>query len=326
MRGDSESNRSFDRDAILAPAFDALAAEADGYGERRRLRRLAKSVRSGDEATNRSIGHALGSDPEDASLGSTIVRVADGTSREGVPWLQGTLAYPVVLFVTALIVLCGLSLIVIPEMESMFDSFGLSLPGPTRLVFMVSHGLWSPIFWGAVAVLLAGIGLIAVAGRVPGGVRLPLVDRIRWSGSSGELVTMSRFCRALAASLSQEMSVPQAIEAAAASCGDRRLERSAAQLIADAGAVRREFAEPVSASLFPGNVLVAVRGADGESREAAIQLLRTLAEMYRERAAMRSRAGSSLLAAVMIIGVAILIGFTYAALMLPLVQLITGLT
>ena len=318
MNGESESKRLSDRDDLLGPAsdaLDALAAEADGYGERRRLRRLAKSVRSGDEPTDGSM-----------SLGATIVRAADGTSREGVPWVQGTLAYPIVLFVTALIILCGLSLLVIPEMESLFDSFGLSLPGPTRLVLMVSHGLWSPVFWATIAVLLAGVGIVAVAGRLPGGIRLPLVDRIRWSGSSGELVAMSRFCREFAASLSQGVAVSGAIRAAGANCGDRRLERSASRLIADAGRDRTEFAGTLSASLFPGNVLVAVRGADGERRDAAIELLWTLAEMYRERAAMRSRAGSSLLAAMMIIAVAFMIGFTYVAMMMPLVQLITGLS
>src|SRR6056297_2854737 len=246
MNGESESRRSLDRDDLLGPALDALAAETDGYSERRRLCRLAKSVRSGDEPTDASM-----------SLGATIVRVADGTSQQGVPWGQGTLAYPIVLFVTALVILCGLSLLVIPEMESMFDSFGLSLPGPTRLVFMVSHGLWSPIFWTSVVVLLAGVGIVAVAGRLPGGIRLPLVDRVPWSGSSGELVAMSRFCQAFAASLSQGLSVSEAIRAAGANCGDRRLERSASRLIADAGSDRKEFAGTLSASLFPGNVLVA---------------------------------------------------------------------
>lgn len=52
----------------------------------------------------------------------------------------------------------------------------------------------------------------------------------------------------------------------------------------------------------------------------------TLAEIYHERAAMRSHAGSSLIGAVMIIAVAFLIGFTYIALMMPLFQLISGLS
>lgn len=342
----------------LLPAIDALAREPLPRAERQRLTQLSRMLSrddhervdgkprpdfSGKEFTwlqhdplltafrpiDSRLDHATAGTETDGNTGGVGTAIAEiaGTAEEiRYPLFRTYLIYPFVVFVLSILILAGLCLLVVPPFEKMFDEFALTLPTPTWVLFLLSHLLLSRVFWLGFLPLLIVFATLAVVRRWPTPVRLPIIGRFRMAGSTMELLAMSHFSQRLADLLAADVPLAEALRMAGNRCGHRGLESSAAMLAADSQRGWANLLHSPSAPLFPRNLVLAVAGDGGPSDRVNVRLLETLAALYRERANVRQQGGSTILGIVAVVFVAGLVGLIYLALMMPLVQLITGLT
>ena len=158
-------------------------------------------------------------------------------------------------------------------------------------------------------------------------MRLPLVGRpIR-------LNLVARWCDALRIGVSAGLPLPEAVEMASDAVRSPRLRRDARYLIA-----RLEKGQPLSARggddrasadtpeqmlMLPATVPVAIQLASGHNDLPAT--LQSLTDLYERQAELRVVSVPAVLTPVMVIVVAITIGFVLLALMLPMVQMLDDL-
>jgi type IV pilus assembly protein PilC len=139
--------------------------------------------------------------------------------------VRSAMIYPAVLIALTFLAVIVLSVFVLPRFQVFFDSLSVKLPLTTRALLAITHFVQS---WWWVLLLLAAltaIGLVVMR-RTPNG-RLTL-DRLMLkmpiAGSLIELVALERFCRVLSTLVRTQVHLPEALELAGSSTGNRVFE------------------------------------------------------------------------------------------------------
>lgn len=326
-----------DRRATLVPALMAMSDEMVSSGERRRLTELAQAVDSLEDAADvgaasddrlagwLAVGELAGTpDGSPLPLGEVLKRIdaASADTLRRFPWTS--LAYPTTVLLLSLAVFTGVSLLLVPPFEQLFNDFGLSLPVPTLVVIGMSHLLRTPGFWFVLAILAVVVaGLMAIRFRYGEG-QMPWSGRVRLAGSITELRAMSRFAGRLAELAAAGIPVGDSLRRAGRDCGHRGLSRAADQLAAEGEARGGNWSAAPAAGRFPGNLLLALGGGDGFQTPDPV-LLRALSDMYGERVWLRADSGSTFWAVLIVLFAGFVIGLIFLSLFLPLIDLITVL-
>ena len=337
---------------IAAGALAALVQEPISHTERQRLRQLLEALQADTQPGSQSQTTGLANHLASPDFAWLPLQAEPQMQREGAPERVATsasgflmavadailpirphphgfafgLIYPLILLAFAWIVLAGLSIMVVPTFSTLFTSFGLDLPLPTRLLIGLSHLLTGGgRLWVCLFLIVAVAVWLAMRQRVRR-EDLSFAARLRQRGNASELLAMSRFCRGLTEASAAGAPVPDALRWAGSRCGHTRFA-TAAEWLADRAAQGDPLiGASAAAQLFPANLLQALF----EDREAGqtlnCQLLQTLAEIYEERAAERSESGATLLGIFAVAGVIGSVGFAALSLFMPLIQLITGLS
>ena len=281
----------------LLPAVVALAAEIPG-APGARWRRLAGALESGDVTTALSAAHAdpaawLPLVPADGDavvrLRRLLAEAREPLERAGGRWWL--LAYPLVVAGLALVVLWLMSVLLMPTFRSLYDEFGLQLPGLAYVMLALAD--WLATGW--IPLTLAGVALLS-------GWALAW----RWS-PRGPVVTAA-FTRTLGDLVAAGLPTDTAVALAGRGVGVKRLH------LPDAGAVPRA---PLSHA-----ALEALRLPEG----ARGPVLAALAACHADR-----RQGSQGMMEWLIGPVAVgvtgtLVGLVVVALFLPLFKLISALS
>jgi type IV pilus assembly protein PilC len=141
--------------------------------------------------------------------------------------VRSAMIYPAVLLSLTLVAIIVLSLFVLPRFQVFFDSLGVKLPLTTRMLLATTHfvAAW---WWVMVLLLISGIVALGFMRRNPvGRVRL---DRIMMSlpiaGPLIKLVALERFCRVLSTLVRTHVHLPEALELAGNSTGNRVFENA----------------------------------------------------------------------------------------------------
>jgi type IV pilus assembly protein PilC len=141
--------------------------------------------------------------------------------------VRSAMIYPAVLVSLTIVATVVLSVFVLPRFQVFFDSLGVKLPLPTRILLATTHfvqGWWMLMTF----LLISGITALGFMRRNPKG-RLKL-DRFMLSipvaGSLIELVALERFCRVLSTLVRTHVHLPEALELAGASTGNRVFENA----------------------------------------------------------------------------------------------------
>ena len=233
--------------------------------------------------------------------------------------------YPLVILVFAFGIISLLMHLVIPHFAGIMDDFGVrSLPGLTTLLFSIARA-WPLVELGALILVLVVIGIIAIL-NMPGmsGVRealirrLPIVSKVYWSS------VQARFAHTSALAAFTGTPLPDLITAASAASGSFALQKSARR-IADrltAGASLEEAAKSERAVPALWTCVVSVTSARGELPAALEELART----YELRAREWSGVIRAIWGPVLILLLGVTLGFCILGLLLPMVNLIQGLT
>ena len=144
--------------------------------------------------------------------------------------VRSAMVYPAVLIALTLLAVVVLSVFVLPRFQVFFDSLSVKLPLTTRMLLAITHFVqnW---WWAFVVVgILAGIGLFFMRRAPKGRLKLDqIMLKLPVAGSLIELVALERFSRVLSTLVRTQVSLPDALELAGSSTGNRVFEDAISQ-------------------------------------------------------------------------------------------------
>ena len=240
--------------------------------------------------------------------------------------IRSALAYPVVVLCASILIVSGLLIFVVPQFESIFNSMlqGAALPPMTQWVlkfsrFLQQNGLW--VFFG--------LFLLFVLVRIS--LKLPVVsmayDRLKlWIPVMGRLQlksTLARFCRTFGTLLDSAVPILDAIDTSAKTLNNRVLERVFEKVkynVRDGESIASSLER--EASIPP--VLVGMTEVGEASGELPSMLLQ-IAETYEQEVETGVNSLTTLIEPLMILALAVVIGFLVIALFLPIVEIMQHL-
>ena len=235
--------------------------------------------------------------------------------------VKGAMIYPGVIMSVAGGAILILLLFVIPVFQSMFESVGLTLPLPTRIVVGMSKFLTG--YWYMVGGAIAGLfyGIKTWYKTPDGKLRLDrLMLQMPILGDVLRKSAVSRFTRTLGTLISSGVSILDGLEITAKTAGNR--------VISDAiMASRTSIAggDTISAPLARSNVfppMVISMIAVGEQTGGLDEMLSKIADFYDEEVDTAVSNLLSLLEPVMIVFLGVVVGGMVVAMYLPIFDMI----
>lgn len=315
----------------LSEALKAIIEQAESRRIETLFRELRERITQGS-----SLGESLGEHPELFSdLYVNMVKAGEATGQVDVvlrrlaDFLQAqramqrkvvsALTYPLLMVSLGLLVVSVLMAFVVPKITSMLQDTGQKMPAPTQLLMDISD-VFKNYWWLGLlglAALFSGVGRYY---RTAGGKRRldRLVLKLPFFGELLRKRSVSRFTRTLSTLLTSGVAAVPALEITANVVGN--------QVIADATDEIRgkilegtDIATPLKATgAFPATVgyMVAVGEQSGELEV----MLDRIADAYDEEVDVVSERVLSILEPIMIIVLAIVVGFIVISIILPILQ------
>ena len=237
--------------------------------------------------------------------------------------LWRTLSYPLFVLIAVGLLVSFLGIVVLPQYETIFRDFNLRLPGATEAVLALKHVAPALLVLIVAAVVLGPL-LWGVLERL--GYSTAIVERVLWQapliGPVFKANAVARWCDAVKLGVSAGMDLPGAIELAADATRSGRLWADGKEVID----VMSHGQPLVSAKtrVLPATVPAAIQFAS-EAHDLP-GTLSSLSEMYQRQAELRLSALPGIITPLMVLLIAVLIGFVIMALMLPLINLIQGMS
>ena len=239
--------------------------------------------------------------------------------------IVAALTYPSILVVLLLAGFIFANVLIIKPFTRIFEEFGVELPGMTLLIIRAmawfdSTGLW--FFCGSLAILLAGWLVLLILPRPPevqrACYRIPIVGPLwRWQS----LVEFSRLMQLLL-----ERQVPM-VEALQLTAGGLRWS----DLVVVSRRCACDLQEGMSLSEsmskyreFPPSIHPVI--ASGLKTQQPAEAFGAAADMYRRRAGVDALLWETILPPIIVLLVAVGVGYLVLAMFLPLIKLISSLS
>ncbi len=238
--------------------------------------------------------------------------------------VKGALIYPAVVISIAVLVTIFLLVFVIPTFAQLFESSGLDLPLPTKIVIGLSHFMMSAWFW-----ILAG-----VVGLVFGIRKYYSTDSGEYNidkfllniPNLGELLrkaSIARFSRTLGTLLGSGVAILDAMEITATTSGNRVVQEAIMKSRASI-ASGDTISEPLGKStVFPPMVVQMIRV--GEETGRLDSMLSKIADFYEEEVDVAVETLTSILEPVLIVGIGIIVGGMVVSMYLPIFRLASAI-
>jgi len=233
--------------------------------------------------------------------------------------------YPVAVMTIALIVVYVLVGFIIPKFSKMFVEMNLDLPFMTRILIDISHiakqQWYLPfIFIGLFIVIMRAILVNKTGRHIIHSIlyRLPIV---------GELVSkvaIARFARTFGTLMESGVQILDSLTITKNTVSNSVVEK-AIDLVHDNIREGESMTQPLTqANIFPPMVLSMV--SVGEETGRMSEMLLKIAESYEEDVDATVAGLTSLIEPILIVSLALVVGFIVIAMFLPLISLITSMT
>ena len=316
----------------LLESLEVLQEQADTAGFRFVLDAVIDSVRGGTD-----LSMALEKYPKafqsiyvsmvragevSGQLDEILVRLAEymEASEKLKRDIRAAMTYPVISLVLVLGITMFLMIGIVPKFKDIFDSLEIDLPGVTKTVMAISHGLKNNIgiMFAAVAGLVA---LVTVWKRSNMGARQWdwIILHTPVFGPLFQKVALSRFSRTFATLIKSGVPILGALEIVSATAGNRIISDT----IDNAKENVRQghtLAEPLMESkVFPPMVTRMVQ--IGEKSGSLEQLLEKISDFYDDQVNSSVKALTSMIEPIMISIMGFLVGGIVLAVFLPIFEL-----
>ena len=237
--------------------------------------------------------------------------------------IKGAMVYPSVIFTVAGMAIVILLIFVIPTFQTMFESAGIPLPLPTRIVIGMSAFLQA-YWWACLGGIIGGAFALRATYATPGGELA--IDRILLSlpiiGDLQRKAAVSRFTRTLGTLVSSGVSILEGLEITAKTAGNRVIH-DAIMRSRTSIAGGETIAGPLKESgVFPPMVVQMINV--GEQTGGLDTMLTKIADFYDDEV---DAAVEVLLAAmepIMIVVLGVVVGGMIVAMYLPIFDMINA--
>ncbi len=237
--------------------------------------------------------------------------------------VKGAMIYPGVIMGVAGSAITILLLFVIPTFQSMFESVGLALPLPTRIVINMSDFLQS--FWWAciIVVVVAAQSLRKYYATPDGQLR---IDRMLLQAPIlGDVIrksAVSRFTRTLGTLISSGVSILDGLEITAKTAGNRVISDAVMASRASIAGGDTISAPLARSGVFPPMVISMI--AVGEQTGGLDEMLSKIADFYDEEVDAAVGGLLALMEPMMIVFLGVVVGGMVVAMYLPIFDMINA--
>ncbi|QKK02221.1 MAG: type II secretion system F family protein [Pseudomonadota bacterium] len=317
----------------LVQAFSIIGQAA----ENPRLKKLISDIRN-DVESGSTLSESLGKFPvyfdelyinlvhagEDAGV---LDQVLDSIAsyKERIESIKGKIKkamfYPAAVLAVAVGVTALLLIVVIPQFEGIFQSFGADLPAFTRLVVDMSEFMQSKGWLVLLGLIGAIVGLIQLRKRNKRFAHL--IDRISLKlpiiGGVLEKSALARFASTLSITFAAGVPLVDALKTVAGATGNVVFEDAVHQIREDVATGHQLQLAMQQTRLFPP--MVVQMTAIGEEAGSLDDMLNKVANFYEEEVNNTVDALSSLLEPIIIVLIGGIVGGLVVAMYLPIFQM-----
>jgi len=319
----------------LVQSLDILAEQTENTALRKTIQDVLYDVESGH-----TLADAMGRHPKIFSdlyvnmvaageaggiLDTILLRLATFLEKNDalVRKIKGAMVYPAVILSVAAIAIVILLIFVIPTFQSMFESAGIPLPLPTRIVIGMSAFLQA--YWWAIGVaVIVGGFLLRQFYRTDGGELV--IDKLLLGmpilGDLQRKAAVARFTRTLGTLVSSGVSILEGLEITAKTAGNRVIHDAVMGSRASI-AGGETIAGPLKESgVFPPMVVQMINV--GEQTGGLDEMLSKIADFYDEEVDAAVEVLLSAMEPIMIVVLGVVVGGMIVAMYLPIFDMINA--
>ncbi|MCB0219074.1 MAG: type II secretion system inner membrane protein GspF [Chrysiogenetes bacterium] len=320
----------------LVSGLGALAEQTEGVKLKTIIAQLKDDVNEGASLAAAMRQHAnvfpslytnmIAAGEASGALDVVLLRLADFMENQDDlrRRVRGALTYPIVVMVIALGVVFFLMTTVVPKVLTIFDAQRRTLPLPTRILQFMSHAI-AGYWWLVIALVAGAVWGIRKYMSTPEGRR-------RWDEISLELpifgnvarkVAVARFARTLSTLLSAGIPLLQAMDITKNVVDNVVIESAlneARDNISEGASLSSQLKQ---SGVFPPMVTHMI--SVGESSGELEQMLVRVADTYENEVRTVLDSMTSLLQPIIIVVLAVVVGFIAVAVLMPIFQLSQGL-
>jgi type IV pilus assembly protein PilC len=252
------------------------------------------------------------------SISNYLAKESESRAR-----VRAALAYPAVMMVVAISVTIFLLTFVLPKFTPLFNSRGMILPLPTRILMTVSGCLIDYWYLWIAGFLLAIFGFLYGRRTQPGRkildwckIQFPII------GTMFRKITISRSIRTLGTMISSGVPVLEAIQLSSDVSGNYYYEQLWQRVHADVASGDQICAALTNTKLFPGVLVQMI--SSGEETGKLDEVLMKVSSFYDREVETSLKTITSLIEPAMIAAMGVVVGGIGMSLMLPIFRLSQG--
>lgn len=313
----------------LITALDVLSEQSDNKTLKASLKQMALQVQKGDilSTSMRAQGtvfpgllvNMVEAGELTGNLDNVLERMSEHFTKENKinSKIKGAMMYPMVLSILVVVVVVFLLTFILPTFIGMFEGSGVPLPTPTRVLLGISNaikGYWYLFIAAIIGIVLA----IKAVLKTTEGKRA--IDRLKFKipvvNTSIAKIATSRFTRTLSTLMASGIPIIQALESAGNVTGNQVVIDGIAQVTEDIkkGSTLSVLLKKVG--VFPP-MMISMVGI-GEESGALEEMLEKTADYYDEELESAIQRMISLIEPVMIIVMAVIVGFIVISMLMPM--------
>lgn len=238
--------------------------------------------------------------------------------------IKSAMSYPIVLGITALGVITLILVKVMPTFRSMFDSAGATLPSSTRFVIALSDFMITRWYILLLAIIGIVIGMKMFSKSNQGRV---LFDKLKLNipmlSKQYKMILTTRFTRTLSTLLSSGIGLLEAIDIVGSVIGNKVIEirfKDSSEQIRKGTSLSKSMSD---IEIFPPMVISMIK--IGEESGALDNILNKTADYYDEEIETVLQKLIGMLEPIMIVLMAIVVGFLVIAIMQPMFSMMDAI-
>lgn len=320
----------------IAQALDVLRTQTEHRTLRAVLDLIYESMQKGISLSN-SMRQQKGVFPElmvnmveageaSGKLEEVFVRLADTYEKEAKlnRKIISSLIYPVVILVVAVIIVGVLMLYVVPQFVSILSNLNTELPKLTKILIGISDFFknhWLKMF---IASLLGGFGIrqLLMHDQSKEWIHSVILRTPVLGGVMMQIIT-ARFTRTLSVLLASGVLLIQSMEMVKKIIGNKVIQNKVSDVIEDIKKGKGLYGPLRKIDIFPPMVTSMVKIGE-ESGELDFSL-KKCADFYDEEVEAGLQRLTTLIEPLVIIGVAIVVGFIVLSVLLPMLSMIQNI-
>jgi type IV pilus assembly protein PilC len=255
-------------------------------------------------------------------LDEVMERVASQLEKEEVirQKVRSALVYPIIVSCVAVLVVIFLMIFVVPKFVDVYADLGTDLPTATKILMAVSHGVQH--FWWA----LAGAVAAAIVGlkywrKTDQGELLwdKVLLKVPVFGPLVQKQSVARFCRTTSGLLSSGITILRTLAVVEKVVGNRVVANAVRTALEDVRQGQSLVMPLRRAGVFPPMVLEMV--SVGEETGTIEEMLAKVADFFEDEVQRTAERLSASLEPMIIVGLALTVGFIVASMMMPIFNL-----